>query len=83
VRLDINDAEKFDEAMIELLKTGLVDFSERGGGGDNTDTSAAQKFEDAIAKIMSEDDKLDYADALNRAQNEYPELAKAYVRGGE
>lgn len=84
LRMEIDNTERFDEAVAELLKVGTVKFDdERGGSGDPSDTDAAQKFEDAIKKFQEEDKELDYYGALQKAQSEFPELAKAYVRGGE
>lgn len=85
VGLTGESAEKFDEIMAEIHKTGLVDIdAERGGNEDPADKDASSKFSELIDKKFEENkDKAGYTylNAVEDAKAESPELAKAYVRG--
>ena len=81
-RMELPDAEKFDEIVATILEKGVVKLeSDHGGSNDPTDAkNAAQKFEEAIEAIMSENKDMEYFDAAKEAEKKHPELAKAYQR---
>lgn len=80
--LSPDTAAKFDEIIATIIKTGVVKLDdEQGGHDDPTDDDAVTKFEGLIKKYQ-EEDKLNYRDAVKKAQLEEPELSAAYVAAG-
>lgn len=87
-----DDAMKaFSEMMTVITSQGsIVDYSEDGSSresanaGDivpNNARDAAKAFSEKVREVQTEEggpDKCSWGDALSKATNKYPELAKAY-----
>ena len=81
-RLPKNLSEDVYAALVDLMKVGMVDLSEKGGtpppsdGGDGGDPVA--DFMDKVDAKLSENDKLTYRDAVDMVALEEPEAFAKY-----
>ncbi len=83
IGLSDDQAEKFDELMKSTLDAGIIKpKTEAGGGNVNADGDVAKEFDELIASIRKDDDKLSYRDAVRMAESQKPELAAAYRKAG-
>lgn len=81
VDLPKTQGDRVVQMFKETVKQGLIPLGERGSMGGNTTTdSHSKRFSDEVDKLMSKDDKLTYADAVQRIGDTNPELWEGYRR---
>ena len=76
-----NLSEKLSTLMANLLKTGgVIALGERGSARieANEDVDGIKAFDDAIKVAMKDNDKLGYADAVEKVAEEQPQLFAEY-----
>jgi phage I-like protein len=69
--------------LSDIVKgNGLVELGERGTGGGGTErtASAVEEYEKRVKKLMTEDEKLEYADAALHVMSEDPDFYEQYRR---
>lgn len=72
-------SENVFDAFDHLAKTGFVQLGEKGQTvGDPNIKSAAQRFSEATDKLIKENGKMTYADAVSEVAREDPELFDEY-----
>ena len=77
--LEGDAALKFDEIMSEIVKTGTVDLSERGGSGDRGPSGDPETdFLEAVMKLREADAKLSFSEAKDKVRIAQPDLFEAW-----